>query len=96
MENTTQEWNITKHATPDYAPQYGIYKNDDSHDFCIVKGDNAEQDANLIASAPQLLKACSLAVDLLRQHEQYEDDEEESMELEVLNACVSAIAQAKG
>ena len=37
-------WAITKHGTPDYAPQYGIYAENDplGHDFVTVYGNNAE------------------------------------------------------
>ena len=57
---TQGEWTICKHATPEYAPQFGIYAGD-SRDFCIVKGDkadNAKDNAHLIAAAPKLLEAC--------------------------------------
>lgn len=54
---TVEQWNINKHGTPEYAPQYGIYKNNSSTDFCIVRGVDAKSDAQLIAAAPALLKA---------------------------------------
>lgn len=46
-------WNITKHATPDYAPQYGIYEGDSGNDFATVKG--GESVARLVAAAPEML-----------------------------------------
>ena len=54
---TQGDWQITKHGTPDYAPQYGIYSGE-SNDFCIVKDENAEDNAALIAAAPKLLAMC--------------------------------------
>lgn len=56
--HTPEPWGISKHGTPDYAPQYGVYAGDGSdHDHVIVKRDNAEADARLIAAAPDLLAA---------------------------------------
>ena len=56
MDYTKGEWEVSKHATPSYAPQYGIYS-EGSNDFCIVKDENAESNAHLIASAPDLFEA---------------------------------------
>ena len=53
--HTKGPWNISKHGTPDHTPQYGIYT--DNNDFCIVKGQDAEANARLIAAAPDLLEA---------------------------------------
>lgn len=61
---TPEEWNISKHATPEYAPQFGIH--DGQHDFAIVKGDNAEANACAIAALPALLDALD---ELLATHE---------------------------
>lgn len=45
-----------RHATPDYAPQFGIYKEGEHcRDFVIVSGENAEADAMLFAAAPDML-----------------------------------------
>ena len=45
-------WAVSKHATPDYAPQYGVYAGDGSGaDLAIVRGENAEADAELIVCA---------------------------------------------
>lgn len=53
---TSGTWAISRHATPDYAPQYGIYANDASGwDIATVHGENAASNAVLIAAAPQLL-----------------------------------------
>jgi len=59
---TSGTWAISRHATPDYAPQYGIYANDASgRDIATVHGENAAANAVLIAAAPELL-ACLLDV----------------------------------
>lgn len=59
---TSGTWAISRHATPDYAPQYGIYANDASGwDIATVYGENAAANASLIAAAPELL-ACLLDV----------------------------------
>ena len=55
---TQGNWEVSKHATPDYAPQYGIYADGERNDLCTVKGENAEDNARLIAAAPELLAAC--------------------------------------
>ena len=58
---TQGKWEVSKHGTPDYAPQYGI-RNSKGNDFCIVKGVSAEEDAHLIATAPKLLAVCERLV----------------------------------
>ena len=57
---------VSRHATPEHSPQFGIYAEGQNHDFAIVKGDNAEADATLFAAAPQLLMACQKLVTWLR------------------------------
>ncbi len=58
MEHTKQPWEISKLASPDYAPQYGIYAEGGRNALCIVKGENAEADAKIIVVAPKLLAVC--------------------------------------
>lgn len=53
--HTPKDWSVCRHATPDYAPQYGIFAGDSQSDLAIVRGNNAESNAHLIASAPDLL-----------------------------------------
>ncbi len=55
LQCTSGTWEISKHGTPDYAPQYGVYSGDST--IATVTGDNARADAALIAAAPDLLKA---------------------------------------
>jgi len=55
-KHTPGPWEVSKHATPEYAPQYGVYTGN-GNDFAIVNGDNATADAALIAAAPELLAA---------------------------------------
>lgn len=57
MAHTPAPWSISKHATPKSHPQFGVYADESPNDHCIVKGDNAEADALLIAAAPELLEA---------------------------------------
>ncbi len=66
MKHTPGPWSVSKHATPDYAPQFGIYAGDSPNDLAIVKGDNAEADAALIEAAPDLLAALQEAMPFLR------------------------------
>ena len=62
-KHTPAPWEISKHATPDYAPQYGIYSG--NNDLATVRGDNAQADAHLIAAAPELLEALENALNVL-------------------------------
>jgi hypothetical protein len=56
---TPGPWEVVKHGTPAYHPQFGVYApNGDGNDHAVVTGDNAEADAALIAAAPSLLIAC--------------------------------------
>ena len=54
--HTLGTWEVSKHATPEYAPQYGVYAKGCRQDHCIVRYDNAEANARLIAAAPDLLE----------------------------------------
>ena len=66
MSNATHTpgpWNVSRHATPDYAPQFGIYAGESARDLAIVKGDNAAADAALIEAAPELLAALEDALE---------------------------------
>jgi hypothetical protein len=56
MKHTPGPWAISKHATPEHSPQFGVYP-EGGRDLAIVKGDNAKADAKLIAAAPDLLDA---------------------------------------
>ena len=55
-KHTAGPWEISKHATPAYHPQFGVYA-PAANDHAIVTGPNAEADARLIAAAPDLLAA---------------------------------------
>ena len=48
---------VSKHATPEHSPQFGIHAGDSHRDHVIVRGENAEADATLYAAAPDLLAA---------------------------------------
>jgi hypothetical protein len=50
--HTPGPWNVSRHATPDYAPQYGVWSEEDGKDLAIVKG---AANAKLIAAAPDLV-----------------------------------------
>lgn len=55
--HTPGPWAIGQHATPDYAPQYGVYaERGDDRDLATVKGGNAEANARIIAAAPELFE----------------------------------------
>jgi hypothetical protein len=54
MKHTPIPWETCKHGTREYAPQFGIYAEGEPHDHCIVKGDNAEADADYIAHCVNL------------------------------------------
>jgi hypothetical protein len=56
-EFTAGDWEVSKHGTPEAFPQFGVYAVGDPKDLAIVKGDRAKADAQLIAAAPDLLKA---------------------------------------
>jgi hypothetical protein len=52
---TPGEWIVSRLASPDYAPQFGIYSSENTNDFATVKGDEAN--AHAIAALPDLLAA---------------------------------------
>lgn len=50
-------WEVSKHATPDHSPQFGIYASDDEpqpFDFIIVRG--SEETARAVATLPDALR----------------------------------------
>ena len=56
MKHTPGPWSISKHATPEHSPQFGIYAESGSNrDHAIVTGENSNANAKLIAAAPELL-----------------------------------------
>ena len=65
-KHTPLQWEASKHGTPDYAPQFGIYAHGKPNDHCIVTGDNAQADAAFICRAVnnhyELLEACKVAL----------------------------------
>jgi hypothetical protein len=45
-------WNISKHATPEHSPQFGLYSGSGHNpDIVIVTGPNAKADAEFIKRA---------------------------------------------
>jgi len=66
--HTPGPWNISKLATPEYAPEFGIYT-DGCTDFVRVVGNNSKDDARLIAAAPDLLDALYTALPFVEDAE---------------------------
>jgi hypothetical protein len=56
---------------------------------------HAEKIVKAVNMHDELFTACEHALDLLREHEQYDNAEEESKELEVLNLCATAIGKTE-
>lgn len=56
MSHTPGPWEISKLATPDYAPEFAIYAGPGPK-VAIVTHGNSEANAKLIAAAPDLLAA---------------------------------------
>ena len=57
--HTPAPWHVSRHATPDYAPQFGIYAGDGNGRGIAIVTSN-EANANLIAAAPAMLAACTM------------------------------------
>lgn len=64
---TKGPWEVCKLAAPEYSPQFGVYSGEAARDHAIVKGDNAQTDARLIAAAPELLAALRELVFVINQ-----------------------------
>ena len=55
---TKGEWDISRHATPESHPQYGVYAEGQQNDLAIVRGDaNAQFIALAHNAMPVLLEA---------------------------------------
>lgn len=64
---TPGEWEASRLATPEFAPEYGIYGRYSINAFARIKGDHAEEDTQAIAALPALLyalEACMLREDI--------------------------------
>ena len=55
-------WHASRLATPEYAPEFGIYAEGHRRDLAQVVGPNSAADARLIAAAPELLTALTALV----------------------------------
>lgn len=84
--HTQGPWNVSRHATPDYAPQFGIYAGESARDLATVTGDNAAADAALIEAAPDLLAACEALLNCIDPARDWNE----------AKAARAAIAKAKG
>ena len=93
-KHTPGPWEVSKHGTPDYAPQFGIYAADAPNDLAIVEGNNAAADAHLIASAPDLLAALEM---ILNPSPHYGATQAHRDHIAAArSAGLAAIAKAKG
>jgi hypothetical protein len=65
-KHTPAEWHVTKLAAPEHTPQFGVYADSQRNGhLAVVKGENADADAKLIAAAPELLAALRRATNHL-------------------------------
>jgi hypothetical protein len=67
-KHTPAPWEVSKHATPEYAPQYGVYSDGARNDHVIVTGRQCKADAALIAAAPELLRSVKALSNWMREH----------------------------
>lgn len=92
-QHTPGPWEVGKHATPPAFPQFGIYSTaGNSYDLAIVKGENAEANAQLMAAAPRLL---ALVNDIKNRMDDYYTGNEswdEGLTAEI-NSVLSSISQ---
>lgn len=94
-KHTLGPFGVSKHATPDYAPQYGIYDEATGRDVCIVKG--PESLANLFATAPDLMEACQAVQEWFLDHGPPLGDSESAHRERMIRAQLrAAIAKARG
>ena len=67
-KHTEGEWLISKLATPDWAPEFGIYAYGYQQDLARVSGPNAEANARLIRAAPRMLEKLEAIAEHLEAH----------------------------
>ena len=87
-KHTPPPWEVSKHGTPEWCPQFGIYAGDQA-DHAIIKGENADADAHLMAAAPVMLTELRETVKDLREW----DGTDEAMSIIIAN-LETAIAKA--
>ena len=73
---TPGEWDTCRHATPDYAPQHGVYAGDSAKDLAVVF---READSDFICAArnlmPQLLEAVNHLQNMVEEEPNWRDKE---------------------
>ena len=63
LQATPGEWDTRRHATPDYAPQHGVYAGDSAKDLAVVF---READSDFIALAHNLMPQILEAMEVLK------------------------------
>jgi hypothetical protein len=68
-KHTPGDWSAVRTASPEYAPQFGIYAEDVKTPLAIVLGENGGANSELIAAAPELLAKLESMVAVFNQPE---------------------------
>jgi len=56
-QHTPDPLYVSRFATPDYAPEFGLYRGDEQSPLAIVRGDNAKANALVFAASFVMLDA---------------------------------------
>ena len=69
-QHTPGPWGVSRLATPDYAPEFGIFRDDrgGAPALARVMNENSEANAALIAAAPLMLAALQELADMVAEN----------------------------
>jgi hypothetical protein len=90
MSHTPGPLQVSKHGTPEYSPQYGVYAEGNRNDHAVFTGENAKADATLYAASPELLEALKALCECAELNQ----DDMEPDTLTLLPTVRAAIAKA--
>jgi len=96
--HTPGPYRVSRHATPDYAPQYGIVSESDGRDIATVKGDNAKADASFFAAAPELFdRLCDMVARMVETaaYDEAKRGHDDGL-MQLVNDSLATIAKATG
>lgn len=88
---TAAPWGISKLASPEHSPKYGIYADGSTagNYIAIVQGENAAANAVLVAAAPEMYAALILMLNQFQDHERYDEDGYDSAAIKAAREAIS-------
>lgn len=93
VENEKRSWEISRDATPEYAPQFTVYNETDGERIATVF---SEEHTHLIKATPKLLDALRNLINFNEADPSLYDGDDDGTLGRLMYAATSAIADAEG